>query len=359
MKRYFAILLLLATIQFPSYAQSLLIGGRLAPNFLIGKSSGFSNRSASGIGLQPALSLGYRFNDVFTIETQAGLLLSDNFSGIEYGFLLKGNILEDRLYLLGGLNIHNNIGDAHGTLISADIYRKTYFLPGIGFGINLSKSMFIELQYYKTLDEKIGEDHYATYTGPASWTVYKSYYTMEHIFRLSLGFDVSFPLTKAQAEKEADHEPSAVSGKKGTPSPALPDRNMFFRIGTGFPDIASAQLGCQLFKYFSVAGKTNWSLIDAGPDKRLMLGLKLTGYLPNSSFNNISVEYNEFTRNLSENFLNNGSRAQVAMTIGHEDVSGKFINFYWSVGVILMQKNGNIADLILPTLKLGLNIDLL
>ncbi|MGE5401473.1 MAG: hypothetical protein ACM3S2_13810, partial [Ignavibacteriales bacterium] len=126
MKRYFAILLLLTTIHFPSHAQSLLIGTRLEFSSLLSNGNGLSYNASSGTGMGALFTLGYRFNDIYSIETHLGASIAGSFSGepnrggitefsgTDIGFTLRRNIVNGRLYLLGGLNVHDNEGESGG-----------------------------------------------------------------------------------------------------------------------------------------------------------------------------------------------------------------------------------------------------
>ncbi|MGE5399429.1 MAG: hypothetical protein ACM3S2_03435, partial [Ignavibacteriales bacterium] len=219
-----------------------------------------------------------------------------------------------------------------------------------GLGVNLSKSFSVELKYYRPIPSKIGEYH-NTWDKPVP-TEFPSF-TIDHVIKLNVGYNFSIPLTKAQAEKEADPEEKAA--ERRAPQLVFPDRDMFFKIGAGLPDLISAQLGYQVSKFFSIAAKTNFN-ISEGERNSLMVGLRLTGYMPYHTINNISVEYEDYFFHLPENLFSNASKAQLAFTVGHENLYNKFFNFYWAAGVLLPQFEGHL--LIAPTGKLGFNINL-
>ncbi len=110
----------------------------------------------------------------FSFEFRPGFVYDpkDHYDGIEYGFYLRYMFNNINLYLVGGLNVHENFGEGHNFVT---VYSNTFILPTISVGYQISKTLGVLISYYNpiekyklfkeaTLDEG-GMDNLQIYTG--------------------------------------------------------------------------------------------------------------------------------------------------------------------------------------------------
>lgn len=81
-----------------------------------------------------------------TEEIRLGGIITPNYlQGYDLLLALKTHVLTKYLYVSGGLDLHYNIGDAHGATI---IYSKNLYLLNFGIGYSPDNIFFIEISKY-------------------------------------------------------------------------------------------------------------------------------------------------------------------------------------------------------------------
>lgn len=162
---------------------NIFLGLGLEGDFMAGKNRPY-NQSPYMVG--PTLQLGLKIKNDFTFETRWGLLISDQVTGGQLGIYVKKNIFHDFLYAVGGINFYDNSENPKGNLFIEDSYRGPHTLLGGGIGIHSPDDAFLELQYFKTLDEKFGDTSY--WDGNMKHT---RYWTVNGFVKMSLGYNFS------------------------------------------------------------------------------------------------------------------------------------------------------------------------
>ncbi|MCU7495247.1 MAG: hypothetical protein HF314_09600 [Ignavibacteria bacterium] len=341
-KLFISILLCFTLFQSFHYAQSVFGGFRVEQNFL-GSNSLSNNRSSASF--EPGLNLGLKIGEDFSLEGRWGVLLSDDLSGMQYGLYAKENILKDYIYLMGGISLLSSSGDAHGTLIYEESFSGTHTMLGGGIGFNASDNFAVELQYNKVLDEKFGFSSFWDMNGQPRIEYWKVY----SIIKLGLAYNFSFTPKPGKEEtvlgKAGATEESAVET-------AAKRRHIFLAGGTGFPDLINTQLGYQVLDFLSIAGVLNWDVYSRPEFKKFTGGLKLTGYFSGMAFNNISLEFSKHM----ENFFSGDSKGPIVLTLGNDNVSSRFLNFFWAAGMLMWYENGNIEGAS-PIFRIGTNFN--
>lgn len=195
------------------------------------------------------------------MELRWGLLLSENFGGIQTGFYAKENIFQDNIYLLGGINFLNGFGISRGDFIQEMAYGGFHTMLAGGLGFCASDNFSLEIQYIKTLNEELGRTYYSYYQNGSVQTV-NQYWKLYNIFKI--GFTYNFPLTSGPGE-----EKTALENNGDEESPAH-GRNVFggFRIDYNYlsvgygpgSDVAlhlepALNLGLKLGRGFSLEGR--------------------------------------------------------------------------------------------------------
>ena len=88
----------------------------------------------------------------FAFEFRPGFVYSNNahYYGVECGAYIRYMFSNSCLYLVGGLNIHNNfgVGNNRPTVIS-----HTFILPNISVGCQLSEILGVFISYYHPLEK--------------------------------------------------------------------------------------------------------------------------------------------------------------------------------------------------------------
>lgn len=336
MKRSLVLLLFCFTLfQGFSYAQNIYGGIRLEPNFLV---TDLSVHQAP-FNLEPAISLGIKLSDKFSLEGRWGLLFAGDFSGEQYGLYARGNILQDNFYALGGINFHSYFGYQGQDGTGRD---ELHTLLGAGIGFNATEKFSVELHYYKTLNEKFFRSYYLD-ENMERQTDYQKLY---HIIKLSLGYNFNLTSTPGKEKSTIEKEESAVETLKEK-------RHLFLAGGTGYPDLLHTQLGYQILDYLSVAGVLNWNVYSNPKLKEFSAGLKLTGYFSGPGFNNVSVEY---SREL-DNFFSSSKEGITVMTVGGDNIiPDRYFHFFWAAGLMTSNSNGSFRGGF-PVFKVGTNLN--
>lgn len=336
MKKSLVSLLLCFTLfQGFSYAQEVYGGVRLEPNYLI---SDISQRPGP-LNLEPAVSLGIKMSEKFSLEGRWGLLFAGDFSGQQYGLYAKGKILPDNFYALGGINFHSYFVRTDKDDPGRD---GLHTLLGAGIGYNATEKFSVELHYYKTLNEKFFRNYYLDENMQRQTNYQKLY----HIIKLSLGYN--FHLTSFPAE-----EKSTIENKESAVETMKEKRHLFLAGGTGYPDLLNTQLGYQVLDYLSVAGVLNWNVYSNPKFKEFAAGLKLTAHISGPGFNNISVE---FAKRI-EGFLSNNTEVRRAITVGDDNlIPDRYFHFYWALGITSGPYNGN-TNGFFPVFRVGVNLN--
>ncbi|HEX2867237.1 MAG TPA: hypothetical protein VHO03_09360 [Ignavibacteriales bacterium] len=326
-----------------SYSRpSLFLGFGLGGNIMSGNNI---PSYISTFNLEPGLNLGLNLNKNFALEGRFGIALSEDLGGMEYGLFAKGNILQDFLYAIGGINFLNSFESSHGTLIYEENNGGTHTMLGGGIGIHSPDGFFLELQYFKNLNEEFGRSSNLSSLQPQT-----SYWTVGSIVKVSLGYNFSLT-SKSGQEKTAGVEKPVIEKKEPEESAVeiVPGRrHLFLAGGTGFPELLDAQLGYQIMDNLSVAGILNYSVFQDPEFKNFTAGLKLTGYFAKSGFNNVSLEYSKQVEHL---FTGNDG-GPVTLTAGNDNMfSDRHFHFVWAAGLMAW------ADMVLPVFKLGTNFN--
>ena len=87
----------------------------------------------------------------FAFEFRPGFVYDkkDHYAGVEYGFYIRYMFSNSCLYLVGGLNIHDNFGQGHNfTTVTSDVF----ILPNISVGCQLSKTLGVLISYYHPIE---------------------------------------------------------------------------------------------------------------------------------------------------------------------------------------------------------------
>lgn len=299
----------------------------------------------STFNLAPAINLGLHLNKVFAVEGRFGVVLSEDLGGMEYGFFAKGNIFQDFLYAIGGINFLNSFSSSHGTLIYEENYGGTHTMLGGGIGIHSPDDFFLELQYFKNLNEEFGRSSNLSSLQPQT-----SYWTVGSIVKVSLGYNFSLTSGKQEGMNTGVEKP--VIEKKETVESAVEiapgRRHLFLAGGSGFPELLNTQLGYQIMDQLSVAGILGWSLFERPEFKKFTAGIKLTGYFSKTGFNNVSLEYSKQL----EHFFTGNDGGPVTLTVGNDNIfSDRHFHFVWAAGLIAW------ADMVLPVIKIGTNLN--
>ncbi len=66
-------------------------------------------------------------------------------------YLLRKNIIREKLFVAGGVNFHFNFGVAHNSLSSSE---EIFTFYGLGVGINMSNSLACVMSYYYQQNSK-------------------------------------------------------------------------------------------------------------------------------------------------------------------------------------------------------------
>lgn len=349
MKKSLALILLCVTF-FPGLAQAqprVYLGFGLGTNVIMGKNLPAYQEPYS---VGPALNLGLKLNKNFSLESRWGVLFTEELGGSEIGFYAKGDILQDFLYAVGGINYLNSSGKEHGNLINEQSYEEFHGMLGGGFGIHSPDDFFLEVQYFKTLNDKFG----ATSFLDANMQPVVRYWTVHSIIKISLGYN--FSLTSKTGKETREEKP--VMEKKETEESAVEiapgRRHLFLSFGTGFPELLNTQLGYQIMDHLSLAGIFNWSILQHREFKKFTAGLRLTGYFSGSALNNISLEYSKQL----ENIFTGNNEGPVTLTVGRDNLfpDSRF-HFFWAAGLTEWFNPWGRTDRLSPVIKIGTNLN--
>ncbi len=115
-------------------------------------------------------------------EFRPGIIFAgEPYSGFEYGFFLRYKILNKKIILIGGVNLHDNIGAGHNSSASTG---ETITEFGGSIGYQFTKSFAAILSYYKPSREK------SYYSEQSNDFVEENSYKLKYIIKL--GFDITF-----------------------------------------------------------------------------------------------------------------------------------------------------------------------
>lgn len=117
-----------------------------------------------------------------SIEFRPGIIFAgEPYAGLEYGFFLRYKFLKQRLFVVGGVNMHDNFGAGHNSLSSTS---ETITEIGGSIGYRFTKSFAAMLSFYRPA-ERI-EYYTEAFDNYTAWNSYKLNYIIK------FGFDLTF-----------------------------------------------------------------------------------------------------------------------------------------------------------------------
>ncbi|GBD90575.1 hypothetical protein BMS3Abin04_01292 [bacterium BMS3Abin04] len=117
-----------------------------------------------------------------SFEFRPGIIFAgEPYSGFEYGFFLRYKMLNKKIILIGGVNLHDNIGAGHNSLVSTG---ETITEIGGSVGYQFTKSFAGIVSYYKPSKEI---EYYSEYSND-----YIDEYTYKLKYIIKFGFDFTF-----------------------------------------------------------------------------------------------------------------------------------------------------------------------
>ena len=90
----------------------------------------------------------------FSLEFRPGILFGDEiYSGVEYGLFLRYRFYKSNIYLISGVNWHNNYGNAENVYSYKKISDEIFSLINFALGYSLKNGFCITLSYYYPIQE--------------------------------------------------------------------------------------------------------------------------------------------------------------------------------------------------------------
>jgi len=131
----------------------------------------------------------YFTNNIY-FEFRPGIIYGgEYFSGLEYGVYLRYYFKDSKYYIIGGVNFHDNLGDAHGTTHFVSISDDIVTLVNLSVGYKINSHFGVLLEYNHSFENyKIYREINVTSIINSDAIIYDAY--LENIIKL--GIDYTF-----------------------------------------------------------------------------------------------------------------------------------------------------------------------